>query len=123
MKTIMESIISSLENAISNDFKDFDHCVGLCANVYYDLKKRQHEITPDRSGSFVGSIYGILQSSFPEWEYYSGSLGYPVPSHTGIDPMDQYRHCRKKGTMYSGEYGRKRKLLAMWVVSYLRNKL
>lgn len=122
MRTIKESIIISLSTAVESDFSNYDRSVGLCANVYYDLREKKQQIVPHRSGSFVGPIYGILRTAFIEWDKYSGMIGYPVPSTIqNLDPIEIYRYTRKHGDMYVGEYGELRKDLAVWTINFLKN--
>ncbi|QAY01145.1 hypothetical protein ZPAH1_orf00128 [Aeromonas phage ZPAH1] len=120
MKNIKQAIIQSLETALMNDFSDYRHSAGLCSNVYYDLKKRQNSIMPDRTKSFVGTIYGVLQKTFVTWPEYSGVLGYPIKSCSHLKPDEYYKLMRKHKTMYVGKYGEYRRDLARWIISELR---
>ncbi|ATI17555.1 hypothetical protein [Aeromonas phage AS-szw] len=123
MKTIKQSIIESLETAIENDFTNYRQTAGLCSNIYYDLKKKQNHIMPDKTKSFVGTIYAILQETFVTWPHYSGMLGYPIPSGCGIKPDVFYKMMRKDAGMYDGVYGDYRYDLAEWIISELKKDI
>jgi len=121
MKTIKQAIVMSLQNAQNNDYNNYKCSTGICTNIYYDLKRNQSQIMPDRTRSFMHMIYGILQKTFVTWPYYSGELGYPIPSTINCSPKECYMAMRKttKG-MYCGEYGRLRRNLSDWVISELQ---
>lgn len=120
MRTIKQAIVLSLQNAQLNNFNNYKDSTGICTNIYYDLKKNQNQIMPDRTRSFMNMIYGILQKTFITWPHYSGELGYPIPSITKSTPKQCYMEMRKINGMYVGEYGRLRRDLVDWVISELK---
>lgn len=123
MKNIKCAIIASLETALETDFANYRKEAGLCSNVYYDLKKKQNSVMADKTKSFVGTIYGILQSTFVTWPSYSGMLGYPIPSCSHLTPDEYYKLMRKHKSMYVGLYGEYRRNLARWIIAELRKDI
>lgn len=85
--------------------------VGLCSNcdsgIPYDiLKKALH-----------GWKYGQL-------EYDCGCIGYVIKSPiNGLSPEQAYNIAQRMGTMYIGEYGRRRLELAQRCIDVINQEL
>ncbi len=95
----------------------FDQYRGLCDNIICPPTLRKFTIAERKA--FNAALKAVL----PSWQYFSGCNITPIRMDDTLTPEDYYLISKRYGTMYEGEYGRRRIELANLIADELEKQL
>jgi hypothetical protein len=98
--------------------------VGICEFVLTAITKLRYikRITDEECISERAKFHRVMELACVEWEYYSGSVLYPVEGVNGEHAADAY-YKTPLGTYYQGEYGSRRLNLVDRMIDILKTEL
>lgn len=103
----MQKLIDYLQG-IADGAAKVNKSLGLCSHVA--------SLYPEYSEIFDNAMRQVCKT----WKHYSGDNLFPIYMPRFINPANAFIKADKHGTMYKGEYGRRRRELAGLIAEELR---